>query len=199
MASAHSDQGILFPHHRQCGVQCIHLHFPSSLLVREDSWTIVMDKFFAFIIIMSWRCMPPQLLPPEFGSVGVLHNGPQSAWTQNQFQLTITAMSSLHFGTSAYIGVCLWRFASHIWLRWLAPLWPLDMLLTILAIANYFVLDAIVGAVIPVLTWKINEILLLFRPLEEWCFWLCRTERPIPKDGIGDVTIQDEKPGGWLV
>ena len=37
MASAHSDQGILFPHHRQCGVQCIHLHFPSSLLVREDS------------------------------------------------------------------------------------------------------------------------------------------------------------------
>jgi hypothetical protein len=71
------------------------------------------------------------------------------------------------------------------------------MLLTILAIANHFVLDAIVGAVIPVLSWKINEILLLFGPLGEWCFWLCRTERPIPKDGIGDMTIPDEKPGGW--
>lgn len=69
------------------------------------------------------------------------------------------------------------------------------MLLTILATANHFVLDAIMGAVIPVLSWKINEILLLFRALEEWCFWLCRTERPIPKDGIGDVRIPDEKPG----
>ena len=73
------------------------------------------------------------------------------------------------------------------------------MLLTILTMANYFVLDAIVGAVIPVLSWEINETLLLSRPLEEWCFWLCRTERPIPKDGIGDVAIPDEKPGGWLV
>ena len=58
--------------------------------------------------------------------------------------------------------------------------------------------SAIVGAVITVLSYKINEILLLFRLLEEWFFWLCKTERPIPKDGIRGVTIPDKKPGGWL-
>lgn len=41
--------------------------------------TIAMDNFSAFIIITSWCCMPPQLLPPEFGFFNVLHNSPQSA------------------------------------------------------------------------------------------------------------------------
>ncbi|XTI84277.1 hypothetical protein V2W45_1339324 [Cenococcum geophilum] len=66
--------------------------------------TISMDKFFAFIIITSWRCMPPQLLPPEFGFVDVLRNGPQSAWTQNQFQFTIAAMPSLHLALRRILG-----------------------------------------------------------------------------------------------
>ena len=93
------------------------------------------------------------------------YNGPQSAWTQNRFQLTIAAMPSLHFSTSAYIGVCLWNFAPRTWLRWLAPLWPLAVLLTILGAANHFVLDAIAGAVIPVLSWKMNEAFALIQTI----------------------------------
>ncbi|OCL08001.1 hypothetical protein AOQ84DRAFT_341008 [Glonium stellatum] len=161
--------------------------------------TIAMDNLLAFVILTCWRCTPPRLLPREYGFIDVLHNGPQSAWTQNRFQLTIAAMPSLHFGTSAFIGVCLWRFTPHHWLRWLAPLWPLAMILTILATANHFVLDAVVGVAIPVLGWKANEILLLFRPLEEWCFWLCRTERPLPNNEPERPSNSDGKQDSWLV
>jgi hypothetical protein len=40
------------------------------------------------------------------------------------------------------------------------------------------VLDAVAGFVVSVAAWKINHILLNLRPLEEWGFWLCRTEKP---------------------
>jgi hypothetical protein len=33
-----------------------------------------------------------------------------------------------------------------------------------------------------VTAWKINHILLNLRPLEEWGFWLCRTEKPMDKE-----------------
>ncbi|KAF2814638.1 uncharacterized protein BDZ99DRAFT_485283 [Mytilinidion resinicola] len=132
--------------------------------------TIAINNMIAFIMITCWRCMPPRLLPPD-------------AWTQNRFQLTIAAMPSLHFGTALFIGTCLSRFSPHRWVRWFSPLWPLLMFVTIIATANHFVLDAIIGATVPAMGWRINEAMLLFRPLEKWVFWLLRTERPTLSQG----------------
>jgi hypothetical protein len=42
---------------------------------------------------------------------------------------------------------------------------------------------------VTVLAWRINQILLNLRPLEEWGFWLCRTEKPM------DVSTSSEPPG----
>jgi hypothetical protein len=56
------------------------------------------------------------------------------------------------------------------------------MILTILATANHFLLDAIVGAFIPVLAWRISEIFLVLRPLEELMFGLARTMKPLSAD-----------------
>jgi len=170
--------------------------FPPALF-QSIRRTVAIDNLIAFGMISSWRCMPPRLLPPEYGFTDILHSKPQSAWTQNRFQLIIAAMPSLHFGTALFIGICLSRFSPHRWVRWLAPLWPVAMLVTIIATANHFVLDAAIGAMVHALGWRLNELMLLLRPLEEWLFWLCRTERPT-MDEEPEPRSPGTKHADWL-
>lgn len=157
-----------------------YLPTPTFRTIRR---TIAANNALAFIILSLYRCAPPRLLPPEYGFVDVLHSSvtnPGSAWTHNRFQLTIAAMPSLHFGTSLFLAVCLARFSPHRALRILAPLWPCAMALTILATANHFVCDALVGAVVPLLGWRVNRVFNVLEPVEAWGFWVCRTEKPEP-------------------
>lgn len=137
--------------------------------------TIAADNAIAFVVITLWRCSPPRLLPSEYGYLDILHGGGGtqvgggSAWTQNKFQLTIAAMPSLHFGTALFLAVCLWRFSPHGLIRAVAPVWPAAMLLTILATANHFVMDAVVGAVIPLLGWRyVQGYVARLGELQEW-------------------------------
>lgn len=154
-----------------------------------------MNNWLAFIILTVWRCAPPRLLPSEFGFVDVFHPqtkpahstpltndvlGPEngSVWTNNSHQLTIAAMPSLHFGTSLLIAYALVMWAPHRPVRSMAPLWPVAMFVTVIATANHFVLDAVAGAFVVLLGWKMNEIVLVLRPAEEWLFWAVGAERP---------------------
>lgn len=148
--------------------------------------TLFVDNWLAFAVFTSWRAMPPRLLPfDDYGYVDVLHGGSGgNAWTHNRFQLTIAAMPSLHFGTSVLLAVTIWRFSPHPWLRALCPLWPAAMLLTILATANHWILDAVVGAFIPLLGWRLNRLVSRLSPLEDWLFRMLRTERPPPGESI---------------
>lgn len=132
--------------------------------------TIAMDNFIAFVIVSLWRCYPPRMLPPEYGFVDVLHAGQTggSVWTNNKFRLTIAAMPSLHFGTSLLFAVCLARFSPHTIVRCLAPLWPAAMFVTVVATANHFVLDVVVGAMVPLLGWRWNRGVLVLKPLHDW-------------------------------
>ncbi|TEA10394.1 hypothetical protein C8034_v010104 [Colletotrichum sidae] len=131
--------------------------------------TIAMDNVIAFFIVTSWRCMPPRMLPAEYGFVDILHgaNGGGNAWTHNKFQLTIAAMPSLHCGTALFLAWCICRFSPHRPLRLIAPLWPLAMFITIVATANHFILDAMVGAIVPVIGWKYNHFILTLKPLQD--------------------------------
>jgi hypothetical protein len=52
------------------------------------------------------------------------------------------------------------------------------MLVTILATANHYLLDALAGACVVGLAWRFNRIMLALRLLEEWGFWLCRAHKP---------------------
>jgi hypothetical protein len=139
--------------------------------------TIALDNAIALIIVTLYRCMPPRMLPEEYGFIDVLHGGlggksagAASVWTHNRFQLTIAAMPSLHFGTSLFLGVCMVRFAPHRPLRLLAPLWPAAMFFTIVTTANHFITDAIIGAMIPLISWRYNNIVLVLKPIEDWIF-----------------------------
>ncbi|KKA26536.1 hypothetical protein TD95_005187 [Thielaviopsis punctulata] len=137
--------------------------------------TIALNNAIAFVIITVWRCYPPRLLPREYGFIDVLHSAAaggstENVWNNNRFQLTIAAMPSLHFGTSLYLATCLVRFSPHRIVRLLAPLWPTAMIVTIVATANHFLADAMVGAMVPALGWRFNHVLLRLLPLQDFVF-----------------------------
>jgi hypothetical protein len=147
--------------------------------------SMALCNFLAFTILSIYRVMPPRMLPPSYGFQDILHpdeGDSGSSWTHNKFQLTIAAMPSLHFGISALIAYSLIRWAPHTWLRLIAILWPAAMLFTILATANHFVLDAAAGALVPIVAFLLSDVLLVLRPVEEWAFRLCRTEKPAAAD-----------------
>ncbi|PNP39837.1 hypothetical protein TGAMA5MH_08102 [Trichoderma gamsii] len=133
--------------------------------------TIAMDNLIAFVIVSLWRCYPPRMLPPEYGFVDVLHptaTEPGSVWTNNRFRLTIAAMPSLHFGTAVLFAVSLARFSPHAVVRWMAVLWPMVMFVTVVATANHFVLDVVVGAMVPALGWRWNRGVLVLKGVHDW-------------------------------
>ncbi|KAL4977978.1 PAP2 superfamily-domain-containing protein [Aspergillus desertorum] len=141
--------------------------------------TLAFENVIAFAIITLWRCTPPRLLPEEYGFVDVLHsNHGGSSWTQNKFQLTIAAMPSLHFGNSLFIALCLLRFSPHWYLRTIAPVWPMLMAFTIVATANHFILDAVVGGCVVLVAYRFNHVMLGLLPVERVLFRLLRLEKP---------------------
>lgn len=141
--------------------------------------TLALENVIAFAIISLWRCKPPRLLPEEFGFVDVLHqHNSGSAWTQNKFQLTIAAMPSLHFGNSVLIAFCLVMYSPHVFLRCVAVLWPVMMGVTVVATANHFILDAVVGVIVIILAFRLNGAMLILLPVERGLLRLLRLEKP---------------------
>lgn len=175
-----------------------YLPIPTFRTIRR---TLAANNLIAFLILTLYRVSPPRLLPPSYGYIDILHGGtssggsvdPGSAWTHNRFQLTIAAMPSLHFGTSAFLALCLARWAPHRWLRAAAPLWPAAMLLTVLATANHFVADAVVGACVPALGWRLSRAWCLLEPVEAWAFWALRTEKP---PALGERGVRSRRGSG---
>lgn len=144
--------------------------------------TLALENVIAFAIFTLWRCKPPRLLPEEYGFIDVLHKGNSgSTWTHNRFQLTIAAMPSLHFGNAVLIAFCLLKFSPHWALRVVAPLWPIIMGLTVVATANHFVLDAIVGVAVVAVAYRLDRVMLILEPLEKMLFRAIMLDKP--RDG----------------
>jgi hypothetical protein len=153
--------------------------FMSRTQYQKIRRTLALENVIAFVIISLWRCSPPRLLPEEYGFIDVLHKGNSgSAWTHNKFQLTIAAMPSLHFGNSVLIAFCMLKYSPHVLLRVLAPLWPMIMGLTVVATANHFVLDTVIGVAVIAAAYSLNRMMLVLLPLERVLFRAIRLEKP---------------------
>lgn len=111
-------------------------------------------------------------------------------------------MPSLHFGYSLMIGLTIMtiplppyhgrtmsirmgrslRLCLPPWRRSvclvLGFLYPSTILVAIVATANHFILDAIAGALVCVLGWRFNGVLLNLLPLEDCFLWLLRIHKP---------------------
>lgn len=148
-----------------------------------------------------YPCMPPRLLPQEYGfldSVG--HNNAQSVWMSGKYVNALAAMPSMHFGYAFCIGTT-FLYHSGIFRRtletgevrkskpWalfyvlLAIAYPCWILVTIVATANHYYLDACVAFFVVIVAFLCNRVFLGFLPLEDMLFWCLRLEKPIPTTG----------------
>jgi len=110
----------------------------------------IVSAIIAFISFALYPVAPPRLLP-ELGFVdtmathGVVHYG-------STFLSSLTnpyaAMPSCHFGFTMLIGIAIIYIAKAWWLRIVGALIPSLMLVSILATANHFILDAVGGAMV---------------------------------------------------
>jgi PAP2 superfamily len=164
---------------------------------------MTLTNFLAFITFVLYPCMPPRLLPKEYGFLdSVRHDNAQSVWQSGKYVNTLAAMPSMHFGYSFCIGVTLlWHstifrngkrleageYKKSKFMRAFFVMvgfgYPALILTTIVATANHYWLDALVATCFVLISFMCNKIFFAFLPLEDWLLWLLRTEKPVPSTG----------------
>lgn len=162
---------------------------------------MTLTNFLAFTIFVFYPCMPPRLLPPEYGfldSVG--RNNAQSVWMTGKYVNSLAAMPSMHFGYSFCIGCTLLYHSgvlrqtlepgevrkSKFWTIFYALLgiaYPSWILITIIATANHYYLDSCVAVLVATTAFLCNRIFLVLLPLEDLLLWCLRLEKPMPTTG----------------
>jgi hypothetical protein len=162
---------------------------------------MTLTNFIAFIIFIFYPCMPPRLLPQEYGFLdSVRHDDAQSVWMKGKYANSLAAVPSMHFGYALCIG-CTLMYHSGIGRRTLErgearktrPLalayalfafaYPCWILITIVATANHYYLDACIAFFVVIIAFVCNKAFLVFLPLEDWLFWALRLDKPVPTTG----------------
>jgi hypothetical protein len=163
--------------------------------------TMTLTNLIAFSIFIMYPCMPPRLLPREYGfldSVG--RNKAESVWMSGKYVNSLAAMPSMHFGYAFCIG-CTMLYHSGLFRKSLEPgevrkskAWqlfylllavgyPSWILITIVATANHYYLDACIAFFVVIIAFLCNRVFLVFLPLEDMLFWCLRLEKPVPTTG----------------
>ncbi|KAH8594930.1 hypothetical protein B0O99DRAFT_652438 [Bisporella sp. PMI_857] len=163
--------------------------------------TMTLTNLFAFAIFICYPCMPPRLLPPEYGfldSVG--RNKGESVFMSGKYVNSLAAMPSMHFGYAFCIG-CTFVYHSGVFRRnletgerrkskpWvflyclLGVAYPAWILLTIVATANHYYLDAFMAFFVAIAAYLCNRVFLVLLPLEDLFLWCLRLEKPVPTTG----------------
>jgi hypothetical protein len=172
--------------------------FPTFALVRR---TLTLTNLMAFIVFTFYPCMPPRMLPEEYGFLdSVRHDNAQSIWMSGNYVNSLAAMPSMHFGYSFVIGCTMiyhsgifrsklekgetrknlfWKF----WYLSIAVAYPVTVLITIVATANHYFMDAVAALFVALLAFLCNRIFLALLPLEDLLLWALRIEKPIPSTG----------------
>lgn len=162
---------------------------------------MTLTNLLAFLIFICYPCMPPRLLPREYGFLDTVgHNDGQSVWMKGNYVNALAAMPSMHFGYSFLIG-CTMLHHSGILRRTLEPgerrknkfwaafyvllafAYPAWILLTIVATANHYYLDACVAFFVAVVGYLGNRVFIALLPLEDLLLWCLRLDKPIPTTG----------------
>lgn len=163
--------------------------------------TMTLTNLFAFIIFICYPCMPPRLLPREYGFLDTVgHNDGQSVWMKGNYVNSLAAMPSMHFGYAFCIG-CTMLYHSGVFRKTLEPGerrkskpwaifyillavgYPAWILITIVATANHYYLDALVAFFVVILAYLCNSVFLALLPLEDLLLWCLRLEKPVPTTG----------------
>lgn len=171
---------------------------PTFAVVRR---TMTLTNFLAFTTFIFYPCMPPRLLPAQYGFLDtVRHDDAQSVWMSGKYVNSLAAMPSMHFGYAFCIG-CTMIYHSGVFRRTLEQgearkslFWklfyvlfgigyPATILTTIVATANHYFMDAMVAVTFVCFAFACNKVFYVFLPLEDWLIWALKLEKPIPSTG----------------
>lgn len=174
---------------------------PSHATFASIRRTLTLTNLFAFLTFTLYPCMPPRLLPPEYGFVdSVRHDNATSIWMSGNFVNSLAAMPSMHFGYAFVIG-CTMVYHSGIFRRtlekgetkkgWIGKIfyclvglgYPSMILITIVATANHYWMDALMATIVAAVAYLCNGIFLTLLPIEDLLLWVLRLEKPIPSTG----------------
>ncbi|KAF2019254.1 hypothetical protein BU24DRAFT_115524 [Aaosphaeria arxii CBS 175.79] len=163
--------------------------------------TMTLTNFCAFMTFIVYPCMPPRLLPKEYGFLDtVRHDDAQSVWMSGKFVNQLAAMPSMHFGYSFCIGVTM-IYHSGLFRRTLEPgearksaFWkifylvvgvgyPAFILTTIVATANHYFMDAMMATLFVFFAFFCNKVFYVFIPLEDLLLYVIRADKPTPTTG----------------
>ncbi|KAF2113313.1 PAP2 superfamily-domain-containing protein [Lophiotrema nucula] len=181
-----------------CWYYYVAPNFNTFSIVRR---TMTLTNFMAFITFIFYPCMPPRLLPPEYGFLDtVRHDDAQSVWMSGKYVNTLAAMPSMHFGYSFCIGMTM-IYHSGVFRRTLeagearkGTFWkvfylavglgyPAFLLTTIVATANHYFMDALVATCFVSIAFYCNKVFYVFIPLEDMLLFIIRAEKPVPTTG----------------
>lgn len=163
--------------------------------------TMTLTNFMAFLTFIFCPVMPPRLLPKEYGFLDTVHrDDAQSVWMSGRYVNALAAMPSMHLGYSFSIG-CTLIYHSGLFRKRLeknevrknrfrrffyflcGALYPISILMVIIATANHYWLDAIVSVVYVCTAFWCNNIFNALLVLEDWFLFLIQAEKPIPSTG----------------
>jgi uncharacterized membrane protein len=174
---------------------------PTHALFAVARRTMTLCNLLAFCIFTAYPCMPPRLLPKEFGFIDtVRRDDAESVWMSGKFVNHLAAMPSMHFGYAFIIGVtCLYHAGALRWAgygyenrsskpwKWglclLGAFYPLTILTTIVATANHYWLDAVAAMFVAGFSLLCNRVFMVFVPLEDLLLWTLRVDKPKPNCG----------------
>jgi membrane-associated phospholipid phosphatase len=141
--------------------QSLHLPVVIATLIfafsqRRSSWPLVRNCFLAMnftavIVFAVLPTMPPRMLfTSGIADMNYLFGVRSQILENGVLANPYAAMPSLHFGYALFVAVVIFMFARQRWLRRLALLYPVLVLIAIIATGNHFILDALGGALVAI-------------------------------------------------
>lgn len=122
--------------------------------------TVVAATALALIGYVLYPAAPPRLADLGFSDTVTTHAGLNlSSDLLGALYNPFAAVPSLHFGYALIVGVALATLASRRWVRVAGGLYPVAMLLVIVATGNHFVFDAALGAIVVAAGWLVARLL----------------------------------------
>ncbi|TKA71764.1 hypothetical protein B0A49_02630 [Cryomyces minteri] len=155
---------------------------PSHSTFAAARRTMTLTNPLAFLTFVFFPCMPPRLLPTEYGFLDtVRHDNAQSVWMSGKYVNSLAAMPSMHFDYAFCIGCTLLHHTGigrrtlesgetrkpTFWRTFYLALgtgFPAVILVTIVAMANHYFLGALVAACFACVAFWCNGFLCVFLP-----------------------------------
>lgn len=124
-------------------------------IVNRRDYVVLRNAMFlsgavGLVIFATYPVAPPRLLPPDAGYIDTVTTWSNSYRVMQPPALVnkYAAMPSFHVGWNLLVGITMIRSFRNRWIRGVAGVFPLLMAFAVIATANHYVLDLIVGIAI---------------------------------------------------